>query len=124
MSTRCIVRVKGKIGNIKKQVDLYHHHDGYIEGVGFNLINRFYDFGSQSFNFRDITRVVNTLIKDNSDEYEFTLYKHTDIEYLYTIDTDNNTLKVQSVSYIKGRLWTYWTYNQDEILKLYNKKEV
>ena len=124
MSTRCIVRIKGKIGNSEKQVDLYHHHDGYIEGVGFDLINRFYDFGSQSFNFREITRVVNTLIKDNSDEYEFTLYKHTDIEYFYTVDTDNNTLKVQSVSYIKGKLCTYWTYNQDKILKLYNKKEV
>ena len=33
MSTRSEILIKGKNGN---SIKLYHHHDGYIEGVGFD----------------------------------------------------------------------------------------
>ena len=43
MSTRSVIRIKEKQYGKTNKLDLYHHHDGYIEGVGFDLMRRFYD---------------------------------------------------------------------------------
>lgn len=95
MSTRCNIIVKAK-GN---KITLYHHWDGYIEGVGQDLVNKlkpFFDSNNKCY----WSDVVNMLVKNKEDEgYEITSRIHGDIEYLYTIDTDKKTIKVQTVGY-------------------------
>lgn len=92
MSTRCNVIVKDKY----REFWLYHHHDGYPEGVGADLVKRL----KQGFERdADVAEVVNALVKDYKDEYEITTGEHGDIEYLYTIDCDKKNLSYQAVSH-------------------------
>lgn len=95
MSTRCCIEVVQTFGNgegdNRKSCMLYHHHDGYPEGVGMDLKRRFIpDDTKYSW---DIDTIVNSLIKDKDDEYEFTAFKHGDIEYLYVINCNEQTIK-------------------------------
>lgn len=124
MSTRCIVEIKDGA----KKVCLYHHHDGYIEGVGYDLLKRFWL--DEKGNFKELKNnymlsclenVVNHLIKDKNDEYELTTGTHTDIEYYYVIDIDKKDLKGYKAEYI---------YNEEEekyylhFLAEYNMQEI
>ena len=87
MSTRSIVRVR----NIYGEVKIYHHCDGYPEGVGFDLMDRFAD-SFENFKKLDmkatVANVANELVKDSGDSYEITISNHVDIEYEYIIDCD------------------------------------
>ena len=89
MSTRSVVIVKQ--GN--KDCSIYHHWDGYPEGVGYDLLERSKDWGSAYINDWDATNVINNLLKDKDECYEFKFYIHPDIEYLYVIDCDNKKVK-------------------------------
>ena len=101
MSTRCCVKVIKEFDNGTKEVMLYHHHDGYPEGVGYDLKNRAeYWAKTHPGNSWDIDDIVNTLIKDTEDEYEYTSYNHIDIEYLYTIDCNKMTIKCNKCHWI------------------------
>ena len=125
MSTRSEILVKCSFGQCK----LYHHHDGYIEGVGFDLFQRFFSTKEEGFNRKygtpHIDDIVNTLVKDAKDEYEVTVAKHTDIEYFYEIDVDKKTLtewqahyhydKKENQSILKKDV----KYSFDDIKKLY-----
>lgn len=99
MSTRCCIKVIQKLGKKKAEVMLYHHHDGYPEGVGADLVNRSKDFGKAEGKWF-IDDVVNSLVKDINDEYEVTLYNHVDIEYLYTIDCNKMSIKCNECVWI------------------------
>lgn len=92
MSTRCNVIVKTKFDKIW----LYHHHDGYPEGVGQDLINRFKDKFEKTGQIW-WSDIINELVKDQNDEYEVTNGEHGDIEYLYTIDCDKKTICWQKI---------------------------
>ena len=89
MSTRSEIVIKD-YGNYegkdwKSQIKLYHHHDGYPEGVGKFLVEQVYPL-LDSPNI-DCDTVANFLIKHKEDdEYEATVYNHIDIEYKYVID--------------------------------------
>ena len=92
MSTRCNVIVKTKFDKIW----LYNHFDGYPEGVGADLVNRF----KEKFEKDEKiwwSDVVNSLVKDTKDNYEVTDGEHGDIEYLYTIDCDKKTICWQKI---------------------------
>lgn len=96
MSTRSVVIIK-QSKPIKMEAWLYHHHDGYPEGVGAKLkkeCNYFFNIPSCNLN---VPYVVNKLVKDANDEYEFTAYTHVDIEYLYVIDCTKQTLQCYKV---------------------------
>lgn len=107
MSTRCCVKVIKKFSDDKiAEVMIYHHCDGYPEGVGVDLVNRSKKWGT-GWQFKqerswNIDNVVNSLIKDENDRYEFTAYNHIDIEYLYTIDCDAKTIKCNEANWIFG----------------------
>lgn len=98
MSTRCCIEVVQTFGNgegenkIARECMLYHHHDGYPEGVGMDLKRRFKPQTTFKSGW-DIDCIVNELIKDQEDEYEFTAFKHGDIEYLYVINCNEQTIK-------------------------------
>ena len=130
MSTRSVVRIKkshvneyGKNKNFK--IDLYHHHDGYIEGVGFDLFNRFYDKENKKINIpSDIMKVADILIKDNQDEYMVTPYNHCDIEYFYEININNKTITAWSVNNWEKSMVKLRKFTHNDILKKYLKIEV
>lgn len=91
MSTRSVVIVKEN----NEETWIYHHHDGYPSGVGLDLVQRLKrleeEFNSESiptFLRREVESrdIVNNLIKDTEDEYEFTNCIHGDIDYLYVIE--------------------------------------
>ena len=77
MSTRSITRV---IEN-GRTVDIYHHHDGYPEGVGAHLLEVFKTTQATADDF------VRALFKSDG-EYEVTFARWWDVEYLYIIDFD------------------------------------
>ena len=97
MSTRCEIFIKQNLGKGNlKVVKLYHHHDGYPEGVGLDLLRRSKKWGKKGWNIDEIT---NALIKDIKDEYEFTAFNHIDIDYAYFINCDNMTIKCFRATY-------------------------
>lgn len=87
MSTRAHIRIVER----HETFMLYHHHDGYPEGIGRDL-KQF--LNAKKWWYAD--EIANDLIKQRSiedDEYEITSCVHGDEEYIYVIDCDNKTLK-------------------------------
>ena len=94
MSTRCNIVLKtGR--RFFKDIYLYHHHDGYPEGVGADLVNRLKDH----FTGATVEDIANKLVKDLDDEYEITTCLHGDIEYLYVIDEEDKSLYYKPVDF-------------------------
>ena len=119
MSTRCIVEIKDSSIKKLKPIVLYHHHDGYISGVGYDLLDRFLDTETKKLDIDCIDTVANKLIKDTEDEYEVTTYNHVDIEYKYTIDCGQKTLRCDDVDNWDGSMKVNATYTHNQIVKDY-----
>lgn len=102
MSTRCCVQVKQTFGEEQdadkevRSVMIYHHWDGYPSGVGYDLWQRLRKYKGNW----DIDEVVNGLLKDPNDSYEYTAFNHTDIDYLYVIDCSAKTLKCYECEWV------------------------
>lgn len=84
MSTRANILIIDRFG---RKYNVYHHHDGYLSGVGLDLYRR----------LRELKNIfpeefVNRLVKDPEDEYEITFGVHGDEEFFYEIDYLNHTL--------------------------------
>lgn len=85
MSTRAHIRIKDG----RDLFLLYHHHDGYPEGIGVDL-KKF--LSAKNYWCGDC--IANELVKSkDDDEYEITSCLHGDEEYIYVIDCNNKTLK-------------------------------
>lgn len=109
MSTRAHILVKGG----SEKFYLYHHHDGYPEGVGKNLKNYLNNLKWTWYP----DDIVNDLVKGHIDEgYEITSCMHGDEEYLYLIDCDVPQLVGYEI------LNSYHTY--DDIMQDKNKIEI
>lgn len=120
MSTRSEVTIIGEFQKLK----LYHHHDGYPEGVGYDLMNRFFD-KIENANV-DFDFVCNELVKDANDEYEITQYNHTDREYEYEVDTVKHTIRCWSVDWYDDEdgHWCAKRGQEIDLLKMWNNREV
>ena len=85
MSTRATILIKSK--KRKEEVRIYHHCDGYPEGVGHDLKEYL-----KGVKWWDVYDIANELIKGkcgNKDNgYELTLCQHGDEDYAYLIDCD------------------------------------
>ena len=77
---------------------LYHHHDGYFEGVGNDLCERL-----KKCQFWHSANIATALVKDANDEYEITTGLHGDIEYLYKIYCGAKFMEVWAVDYSNGK---------------------
>lgn len=80
MSTRSSIIVMSVSEN--KATYLYHHCDGYPEGVGAHLVAKYKELGTQP----SFQEVVDRITEDS--DYEVTGGIHGDIEYLYVVRTD------------------------------------
>lgn len=103
MSTRSVVKIVERYEGRKKPVvmNVYHHYDGYPDGVGKDLIKiceKNYKHSNGVFMFDSACTLANQLVKDKDDTgYEITQFFHVDIEYLYTVDINLGTITCQSV---------------------------
>lgn len=127
MSTRSDIIIKdygtyeGK--SWKSQVKLYHHHDGYPEGVGKFLIEQVLPKLQNSSNI-SCDDIANFLIKHTEDnEFEITVYNHVDIEYRYVIDIPKKKIKCLKGHYpnwdaLRPRFLTVAEINLDKFIPL------
>ena len=89
MSTRCQI----KVTYLDKEILIYHHHDGYPQGVGFDLLNR-----QQRLKSWNGSILINDMIKDAKEEYEIACVVHTDLDYWYEINCNKHTIKCWKVA--------------------------
>lgn len=122
MSTRCQIKIFESENEKLGHVMLYHHHDGYPEGVGYDLLDLFWNKDKIKLCIpNDIDRVVNKLIKKENDEYEVTVYNHTDIEYLYEIDVSTGKINCYAVNNWDGDMKKTETICHDSLFKMWKK---
>ena len=99
MSTRCNIIVKEPYGH---KYILYHHHDGYPEGVGVQLRKALKMKEGCTFSNRwGGHYLANDLIKDqrglNDKTYEITSCLHSDIEFVYVVNFRTGTLRCYEI---------------------------
>ena len=106
MSTRCNIILKDE--NKNKKIYLYHHHDGYPEGVGADLAhfvtewNTGYSYCIEELANRMIKGIESPLYGKVDNGYELTSCLHGDIEYLYIVrlewdkEAEKNTMLLES----------------------------
>ena len=105
MSTRAHILIKDR----EEQFKLYHHWDGYPEGVGKDL-KRFLSMYYKDCRW-DAEIIANNLVKgelkdsaNNSDNaYEITSCIHGDEEYVYVIDCKSKTIKCYKHGWDEGK---------------------
>ena len=128
MSTRSVIKIIDAETN--KEVLLYHHFDGYIEGVGFDILKEFYDIETRSMReCGDVDVLINNFIKNDfvyidDNSYEYTSVIPADIEYLYTLVYHNGLLKLtaQFVDNREDEIKILHTYTQKDIINMYLKE--
>lgn len=106
MSTRCNIILQDD--NAAKRIYLYHHHDGYPEGVGSDLAhyiaewNKLYFYAIEEYANRLIKGEQSPFYEKVDDEYRLTRGLHGDIEFLYILhfafdaETGRNTLTLEA----------------------------
>lgn len=103
MSTRCNIIVKDQFND---RIYLYHHFDGYPEGVGADLKKFFDQYQKWQIQQHGVF-LANKLVKNTAgldDEgYEITTGLHGDIEYLYVINCKAGTLRCYEVPFYLDR---------------------
>lgn len=87
MSTRSQVKVIFK----GKEVILYHHCDGYPEGVGFCLLKIM-----DKFKKTNDRMIINDMVKKG--DFEITFGNHCDIEYYYELNFDKLQVNCMEVN--------------------------
>ena len=112
MSTRCNIIIKTRWN---KRIYLYHHHDGYPEGVGALLADYLGEMKPWQIKQNPI-EIANHLVKHGipymgrdwktgepkervDDEYEITTGIHGDIEYLYVLNCKAGSLHCYAVGW-------------------------
>ena len=112
MSTRCNIIIKTRWN---KRIYLYHHHDGYPEGVGALLADYLGEMKPWQIKQNPI-EIANHLVKHGipymgrdwktgepkecvDDEYEITTGIHGDIDYLYVLNCKAGSLRCYAVGW-------------------------
>ena len=123
MSTRCNIIIKDR----RHRVILYHHHDGYPEGVGSDLKKYLSKFEDWQIRQHGRWEIANDLVKDkaglNDDGYEVTMALHTDIDYCYVINCVSGTLLCYSCSRL-GYSYDTGRYTWDLVFRKENLRDI
>ena len=128
MSTRSVIKIIDAETN--KEVLLYHHFDGYIKGVGFDILKEFYDIKTRSMReCCNVDVLINNFIKNDfvyidDNSYEYMSVIPADIEYLYTLIYNNGLLHLtaQHVDNWEDKIKIIHTYTQKDIVNMYLKE--
>lgn len=91
MSTRCQVKVMQD----GREILLYHHCDGYPEGVGFcllKLMDKYKNWWA--------SELATKMVREGN--FECSLNYHLDIEYLYEMDLDSGRVRCYAVDNWEG----------------------
>lgn len=92
MSTRASIIIKNEKTN--EVINLYHHCDGYPDGVGCELAEFFSKYYNNENWYWNVSEIANELVKSETlDGYEIATAPHQDIEFLYLIDCEAQSLK-------------------------------
>jgi len=91
MSTRSQIEVIAH----RKHIMLYHHWDGYPEGVGFCLLKLLESIKGKSFYYH-YDDIVNRMIRKGN--FEVTFGKHSDIEFYYILNLNKKTVECMEVN--------------------------
>ena len=110
MSTRATIKIAKKG---KGDVWMYHHCDGYPDGVGSELLDFLSNIDDNDWNQKYISANINA--EDPS--YEFTSGQHGDEDYAYLIDCDKHTLTCYSVG------WDEFEWSDDNIEEIPGQRE-
>lgn len=95
MSTRCHIFIK----QAEKEIPMYHHHDGYPDGVGVELKDILKALSeSGKLSFAEI--VTGILLYDDEYEVEPCRCIHGDEEYIYYIDVGDTSVRLTCKDYI------------------------
>ena len=127
MSTRCVVRF---VCN-GHSVDLYHHCDGYPEGVGFFLMKEMEKVKKgNNYSYSNGNDIVSRWIRECN--FEPTFYNHCDIDFYYEFNMDGKWTNGMSVDCWDGKemkiiqkypLEEYYRKHKDADVCLYCEKE-
>lgn len=101
MSTRCNLIIKSGYRDNSRFI-LYHHHDGYPEGVGVQLkkvISKYQDWQIKQHGLNIATGLIKDNVGLNDKEREPALRLAGDIEYLYVLNCKSRTLRCFKVDY-------------------------
>ena len=123
MATRSHIVVKDSVNN--KEHFVYHHCDGYIEGVGKWLKEFIRDrYNPNEFTSDEFCKQIEDW--DSSFEYEDHGI-HGDEEFIYHVEIDNGnrniTVTVEEEHFEKDEegKWKTWWKNVDEYKELFEK---
>lgn len=103
MSTRATILIKSEKQN--EEIRIYHHCDGYPEGVGNSLKEYLkeqkdwwvYEIANELIKGKCKFKSFNKYVSDQM--YELTPCQHGDEEYAYLIDCDNKTLTCYKIGW-------------------------
>lgn len=87
MSTRCEVSIRESCYEV---YHLYHHSDGYFEGVGKDLVEKLSELMTKDDNWPNAKELGEYLLLD--DGYEITDCDHYDIDFYYAVDCVKKTI--------------------------------
>ena len=108
MSTRATILIREKN---EPDVHIYHHCDGYPEGIGSDLKHYL-----NSLKYWESENIANALIKgiavEDDNGYQLTSCQHGDEEYAYLIDCDNKTLTCYEIG------WDQFEWNEKDIVEI------
>ena len=111
MSTRCNIIIKEKD---KEPIYVYHHFDGYPEGVGSELKKI---LSTEYTNNTISAKEIEQFLYDYDSQYEKTDGIHGDIEYLYILTVvDNNIINYKCID-VPFDLYVYETLENCELIE-------
>ena len=119
MSTRAVV----KIINGRKSLELYHHCDGYPEGLGCFLLKEMKKVqDEENYNYKCPEIYLRKWI--NEFNFKITLYNHCDIEYYYEFDIKNKKVTCKSVNNWGSKMEVYESFDMEDFYKKNKDKDV
>lgn len=105
MSTRATIKIVRKG---RKPVWMYHHCDGYPDGVGVDLLDLLSYYDNKKWLPNDLSDYIN----QNDYDYEFTEGQHGDEDYGYLIDCDKHTLKCYEIG------WDEYEWKEEDVVDI------
>lgn len=129
MATRSTVRFHNETGretHLQVQTDFYHHHDGYIEGVGQDLINKVNAFMARSNHLAmnhdgesfDASNFVSLTEHYFTRDYKETKVEdHGDTEYHFDIKVFKDKI------YVEVCFMSHWDEENNDYLSFDEAKE-